>query len=178
LRDDSNDPEARAVYLLVEIRKILDHAYDKKTDYALLRFYCDWIVHTEKTRSLEHIAPLVQKVYVGIKTQIEQGPYSLSERPPIVEFIYMDSLKEEMISLFEKEGLPKDLFEKDAWNNFVAAVVQVLVDQPILNPVPEVPCIVLTPSNPGCICGTMEFTQPVKAYDGQEYSHYNFKNVY
>jgi len=40
------DSEAAAVYLMVELRKILDHAYDKETDLTLLRFYCDWVVHT------------------------------------------------------------------------------------------------------------------------------------
>ena len=81
------DTEAGAVYLIVEIRKVLDHAYDKKTEYTLLRFYCDWVVHTEKSRSLEHIAPIIARVYADIKHRIVTGPYLLPGREHIVSFI-------------------------------------------------------------------------------------------
>ena len=74
LSEGAVNNEAKGVYLLVEIRKILDHAYDKQKDFLLLRFYCDWIVHTEKSRNLEHIAPVVQKVYDDVKAQIQQSP--------------------------------------------------------------------------------------------------------
>lgn len=178
LRGSALDPEARAVYLFVEIRKILDHAYDKKGDYTLLRFYCDWIVHTEKSRNLEHIAPLVEKAYAGVKAEMERGPYPPPDRSPVGEFIYMDALQKEMMSLFGKEGLPGDLFDKQRWAGFVAATVQVLIDQPILEAIPEVPRLVLIPSNPRCICGIMEFAQPITAYDGKKYSSYDFGNAY
>ena len=46
--------ECHIVYLMVEIRKILDHERDhrKNGEFSLLRFYCDWTVHTEKQESL------------------------------------------------------------------------------------------------------------------------------
>jgi hypothetical protein len=172
------DTEAVAVYLMVEIRKVLDHAYDKKTEYMLLRFYCDWVVHTEKSRNLEHIAPIIARVYADIKHQIETASYSTRGREHIVSFIYMDDLKNEMSNLFSKEGLPTLLFEKESWVPFIAALVQVLVDQPILDPIPDVPRLVLTLSNPGYICGVMEFSTPIRGHDGTEYGYYDFKNAY
>jgi len=113
LSTESISDETRIIYLLVELRKVLDHAYNKKTDYLLLRFYCDWVVHTEKTQHVDHIASVVQKVYDGVKDQIEKSPYPLSGRAPIAKFIYMDELKSQMESLFKKENLPSNLFQKD-----------------------------------------------------------------
>jgi hypothetical protein len=178
LSKDPIDSEMETVYLLVEIRKILDHAYKKKTDFLVLRFYCDWIVHTDKSYHLDHIAPMVKNIYNDIKTQIEQSLYPLHGKPAIVESMYMDKLKEEMGDLFRKEGLPSELFEKDRWIGFISALVQVLTDQPILNPIAEVPRLVLTPSYPGCICGVVEFSQPITGYDGKKYGYYEFKNAY
>lgn len=170
--------EPGAVYLIVELRKILDHAYDKNTGYPLLRFYCDWVVHTKKSQNLQHIAPIVRKVYDDVKTQIEQSSFPLPGKSEVVGFIYMDALKMEMEDLFKKESLPLSLFVKKDWISFIGSLVQVLTDQPILNPIPEVPCLVLVPANPGCICGIMEFSQPIIAYDGKSYDHFNFKNAY
>lgn len=172
------DTEPNAVYLLVQLRKVLDHAYSNPKSYSLLRFYCDWIVHTEKNRNLTHIAPLVQQIYDDVKVQIEKGPLAATRHPGIVQFIYMEELRNEMEGLFKKENLPLDLFQKAPWVAFIATVVQVLTNQPILNPIPEVPRLVLTPANPGCICGIMEFAQPITSYDGKTYSYYDFKNAY
>lgn len=172
------DSEPKAMYLMVETRKILDHAYEKKTDYLLLRFFSDWVVHTEKTYNLEHIAPVIQKIYDAVKITIET-PYPSTANLPIVDFLYMEDLREEMLDLFRKEGLPLDFFEKGSWVSFVAQLVQILTDQPIVNPIPEVPLFVLTPANPGCVCGIMRFSTPISTYDGKnEYSYFDFKNVY
>jgi hypothetical protein len=176
LSGSSNSEEAKVTYILVEIRKILDHAYDKQKEFSLLRFYCDWIVHTEKTRGLAHIAPVVQKVFDDVKTQIQQKPFSGNSA--ILDFIYMDGLRNEMEGLFKKEGLPLNLFQKDSWISFLATMVQILTDQPILNPIPDVSRLVLTPANPGCVCGIMEFAHPITGHDGRKHTHYDFKNVY
>jgi hypothetical protein len=169
-----------AVYLLVELRKVLDHVYSgrKQEKFLLLRFYCDWIVHTDKSRHLEHIAPIIKKAYDDVKMRIEQGPYAVPGKDAILEFIYMDGLKAEMEEFFTIEQLPLQMFQPGPWATFVSAIVQILVDQPILNPVPEVPRLVLTPANPRCICGIMEFAHLITGHDGKQYAHYDFKNVY
>lgn len=178
LANDFLATEPNVTYVMVEVRKVLDHAYNKKTDYTPLRFYCDWVVHTDKSHNLQHIAPLVQQVYDDVKNQIEQGPHFFPPDQAIVKFMYMEGLKAEMEDLFTKEGLPLDLFDKARWTSFVSALVQVLTNQPILNPVPDVTRLELVLANPGCICGIMEFTQALTAPDGQTYTYYDFKNAF
>lgn len=170
--------EPNVTYIMVETRKILDHAYNKKTDYTLLRFYCDWVVHTDKSQNLQHIAPLVQQVYDDVKDQIEQGPHFMPPDPAIVGFMYMEGLRKEMEDLFIKEALPLDMFDKSRWTDFVSALVQVLTNQPILNPTPDVTRLELVPANPGCICGILEFAKSLTEPDGQTWGHYKFMNAF
>ncbi len=42
--------EADVVYVMVEIRKLLEHLRIKGRDYSVLAFYCDWVLHTSLDR--------------------------------------------------------------------------------------------------------------------------------
>jgi hypothetical protein len=61
--------EAQVVYLLIEIRKILDR--DSNMKYPLLRFYCDWCVHTRKDKITPQIKLIMEQLYTNIKDQIQ-----------------------------------------------------------------------------------------------------------
>jgi len=98
------------VYLMVEVRKILDHAY-QKNDFTLIRFYAEWFLHTEKSRNLQHIEPVIRSVYEGIKTQIKNFPLSSPEKLPVISFMEMEDLLDEMRQLFQNENLPSNIFE-------------------------------------------------------------------
>jgi hypothetical protein len=39
--------EAKVAYILVQVRKLLEHNPHLKAQYDTLRFYCDWTVHTK-----------------------------------------------------------------------------------------------------------------------------------
>src|ERR1035438_1539807 len=57
------DEECLVVYLLVEIRKILDHENNGK--YPISRFYSDWCVHTAKDK----ITPQIKVIMEGIRKE-------------------------------------------------------------------------------------------------------------
>jgi hypothetical protein len=61
--------EHHVVYLLVEIRKILDHENDRGNNgrYPLLRFFSDWSVHTAKDK----ITPQIKATMTGILVEIK-----------------------------------------------------------------------------------------------------------
>lgn len=171
--------ECRVVYLMMEFRKILDHAYDRNKDFTLLRFYCDWLVHTEKSKISDSIKIIIEKLYEEIKFQIETGSPGLKGDTLIVGFIYMEDLKKEILEFLSKENLPLDLCtNEDFWVNFIKNIVGVLVDQPILKPTRDVSAIVLLPATPGCISGHIYFTIPIVGKDAINYDHYTFRNAY
>jgi len=168
--------ESEVVYLMVEIRKILDLAYDKKADFVLLRFYCDWTVHTAKDQHLENIKPVIDKMYKNIKLQIEG--HLGSTKSPVTDFIYLEELKKEMIEFLSKESLPNDWCQtKELWVEFTKLLLNVLIDQPINNPTDDVSSFTFLEAAPNCIRGRINFTHILSDDDGT-YDHYIFGNAY
>lgn len=106
--------ECEAVYLMVELRKLLDR---EEIDAPLVRFYCNWTVHTSKSYN--------DKLMEQVETIIDEVSKTRSADH------HMQAFKEQMSHLFEKQGLNEKLFEAKAWNSFIIALVQVLADQPI-----------------------------------------------
>lgn len=169
--------EPQATYLMVELRKILDHAYDKKEDFTILRFYSDWTVHTAKERSLENIRPIIEAMYESAKKQIEEPHLAPFGKTPVVDFIYLEELKAEMLTLFRTESLPEEIFEKTNWVAFVQLLVNILMGQPIVSPTKDVTSFVFMEAAPGCIRGRMDFAVPLSNKEGT-YQYYQFGNVY
>lgn len=168
--------ECESLYLMVEIRKILDHAYDRK-NYTLLRFYCDWTLHTDKRQNLEYISPIIEKIYNEIKFHIENHPFRPKELP-LKNFEYMEELKKEMKQFLTKEELQTDLCDNNLfWVEFVKLLVSILANQPIIKPTKDIKYFTLSPSAPGTVQGDIGFTEPISNKDGN-YNHYLFYNTY
>jgi len=59
--------ECQAVYLMVELRKLLDREKEDRKNtnekyFPLIRFYCDWTVHTSKKYKTEAISGVMNKI--------------------------------------------------------------------------------------------------------------------
>src|SRR5437899_1770065 len=50
--------EAQAVYILVQIRKLLEDSGTKK--FEVLKMFCDWALHTELSRNKQIVALLAE----------------------------------------------------------------------------------------------------------------------
>ncbi len=125
--------ECHIVYLLVEIRKLMERTECNESKFQILRFYCDWALHTKKNQRLNVIASIVQ----GIEDSILQGhrfpdgqflPFGNSH----IQFIYKEELQRSMKDFFLEQGLPTSMFNKEKWEKFVFLFIQVLIDQPIV----------------------------------------------
>jgi hypothetical protein len=160
--------ESDVVYLLVEIRKILDR--DNNRNYPLLRFYADWSVHTEKDRITREIHDIMVEIYADVYELITQYPPPVSKRSKVIGFMYMEDLQAEMEKFLQEYSLPDSLAtNKDYWIQFVNLLVQILSDQPINRPCDEIENFSFLPLAEGCVGGRIDFTRPIKQYD-----HYDF----
>lgn len=123
--------ECQVVYLLVEIRKILEH--DNETGYKLLRFFCDWTVHTKKDRKMEGIIEIVTKIDSLISSV---DKITTEQNEQILKFLEMNELRKELSQFLTSRSLPNDLGKDNHnWSIFVDILAQVLSGQPILNPI-------------------------------------------
>lgn len=120
--------ECEVVYLLVELRKLLDRNVEMNLpkEYSLVRFHADWIVHTRK----DYITPTMKKIMLDIENSIDIYP-----KKGNIDFLLMPDFRKELSSLLKENYLPNDLCVEDKkWLYFILALTQVLADQPIINP--------------------------------------------
>lgn len=161
--------EYHVVYLMVCIRKILDHEGIKS--FPLTRFYCDWTVHTDKGHITDEIRQIMEEVYKTAKSDIER-PSSQRSMSPVMQFAYMENLQNELKTFFSERRLQTTLGD-EGWLEFIALLVKVLENQPILKPIAEVEYFSFIPAADRCVAGVIEFRERIK---GQK--TYKFANAY
>lgn len=116
--------EKDVVYIMVEIRKLLERS-DNKSNYPLLNFYCNWALHTEISR----ISP-ARQILEKIEKAISSGKY---DPFPVEEFISFEDFRKEIKSFLTEYSLPRDLFDfaNEKWINFRKIFIDILIDCPL-----------------------------------------------
>lgn len=164
--------ECQIVYLMVEVRKVIDHEKSNKT-YPLLKFYSDWTVHTEKDQITPEIKQMMEVMYKTAESEIK-NPALRKAGSPIMQFAYMEGLGQEMKAFLENHDIDSTLATKeDKWLEFIKLLVKVLENQPIIAPTPDIEFFVFEPANAGCVIGVLRFKQAIGKYD-----FYRFMNAY
>jgi len=152
---DAHDPfkeECEAVYLMVELRKLLDREH-RRDQFSLVRFYCDWTVHTYKDRGQAAIMSIMEK----LNQSLSNGSSYPTE--DTFTFFSLSELRKEMSDLFRTHGLRIELCQDDShWTHFVDVFVQVLADQPITNPIRSITSVSFAAGNIGTKTVTVKFT--------------------
>jgi hypothetical protein len=113
------DTEPRVMYLMVEIRKVLEHENDKN---GLLYFYCNWVVHTKMNKAFaKEFFDLISPIINGIDIKA-------------CRLIDFSELRKEMKLFLEKLNLSIDITNHYNWELFREKLIDILVDTPIENP--------------------------------------------
>jgi len=112
--------ECEVVYLLAEIRKILD------SSYKALGFYCNWVLHIQLTEQ--------SAKYISDKFNNNMGVEYLAELKKGMEshddFFKLEDLKSELKSFFtdEKHQLPQNMFEDEKWERFKRYFLKIIAE--------------------------------------------------
>jgi hypothetical protein len=166
--------EAKAVYLMVETRKLLDYRReDGRPDLTHLRFYCDWVVHISKDRTdaatIEVLKTLQSQVQAQIRTVSQIAAVSATD------FAYFESMQSELSTFLSDEGIDTTNLRR-CWSEFVSILVKALENQPLtidsrhgLN----ISKITFLPAAPGCVILHVDFVAPVGRF-----AWFELKNVY
>ena len=120
--------EFEVIYIMVELRKLLDRERGKNNSdsYSLVRFHADWALHTRKNR----ITSSMKKIMKNIDDAIDVYPKNGN-----IDFLLLPEFRKELTKLLKENDLPNEFCKNDSmWMSFMVALTQVLADQPIVNP--------------------------------------------
>ncbi len=119
--------EAETVYIIVEIRKILERDGLKYKDYKLINFYGNWVVHCiidkpDNTREyFKEICDLLEKMK-GEGINLTDYNFRL-----IYNKISFLELKNEFINFFERYNINKNLLY-NYWEYFLRNLISIISD--------------------------------------------------
>ncbi len=113
--------------------KKLEH--ESTDNFSLLRFYCDWIVHTKKDRGMQGIVDVAEK----LNALVDGVEITSLHHEQLLKFLDMPELRKELLDFLSKHSLPNDLCELyKKWQIFTDTLSKVLSDQPIIYPIPSI----------------------------------------
>ena len=115
--------ECQVVYVLVEIRKLLDRDTKNAPPYNSLRLYSNWVVHVELT-GLQ--AQNVVKRADAFYPKIMAGTLNEEEKGDFARIFSLDVFREELNHFLEHKNLTS--FSDSAWNIFLACFLNVIED--------------------------------------------------
>ncbi len=123
------ETEMQVVYILVEIRKLLEHD-GKKELYPAPNFYGNWVVHTKLSGS--PVADRIVRLLDEVMYRKANGTVDLKLEDEAVAFFNETLFREQLSALLESVGLPTELCTDDTtWHDFRKKLAGVIEDAPL-----------------------------------------------
>ncbi|MCZ6752665.1 MAG: hypothetical protein O7E51_12670 [Acidobacteria bacterium] len=122
--------ERQVVYLLAEVRKLLDHLC-ATSQYRSLRLYCNWAVHIKLERSFAlSIVEKVDQLY----SKLMKGPrLSKEEHDELFGIFAPDNFRQDFKSFLREQSLPISICQNDKrWAMFLSYYLRVIQDCPLV----------------------------------------------
>ena len=114
--------EAQIVYLLVQIRKLMEHK-SKKTS-TTLKMFCDWALHIELSRNKQIVELLKEFDEAVGRCENDYGPINQ-------DYLTLKKFKEAMKDFLTEFNLPKNILESSEWSLFLRLYNSVVSDCPV-----------------------------------------------
>lgn len=116
--------------VMVLSRQVLEmRGLGKKSSFDLLKFYCDWCVHFEMSRSIHCVGILEEVTNILIQYSSETDMAIITKE--VSKAISLDTLRKELSDLYASEGISTVLFSDRNWKNFSELLVGVLLDKKV-----------------------------------------------
>jgi len=121
--------EADSVYLLVQIRKLLDH--ENSSRYPQLRFYGNWVAHINLSNKQSALMEYLRRIDDAISAQ-ENNQQNFDGL--ITDAMSLDRLRDEMTTFFEERNINYQMLEVPQWRKFIKLLLGILADTPLVAP--------------------------------------------
>jgi len=124
--------ERQVVYILVELRKLLEkRGLDKHERYRALMFCCDWAAHSKLSRES---AKAITVLFDRYETKYRVEPVGVGQAgiPELVEFCEHSRFRQQFVSACGIGNIPADAVKDDVWwRSFLKHFSEVVRDCPI-----------------------------------------------
>jgi len=118
--------ERQVVYILVELRKLLD-SRERDARFESLKFYCDWAMHTKMDRST------ARNFISSVDALFSASPnITQEENDRLGQLLYLESFRNQLRALLLSEGLSDRICESAEWLNFLDCYSRVIEDCPLV----------------------------------------------
>jgi hypothetical protein len=107
--------ERQVVYILVELRKLLEKkGLLKEERFRALRFCCDWTVHSKLDRDTANI---ITELFDHYESMCRQEPIGVSQAgiPELVEFCEHSRFRQQLITACQTVDIATDTISNDDW---------------------------------------------------------------
>src|SRR3989338_2579464 len=131
LRNGINS-EKDVLYFMAEARKMLDKG--ALGQYQTLRFYCNWVLHTE-IEDLKDFFEFFVEVSTLVKMYLAAPNASIRRRLNffVSDFLAFPRLKNELRSLLKEKGLSDQLVnDEPQWRAFAKHMKEIIIDSPLI----------------------------------------------
>ena len=118
------EKECHVVYILVEIRKLLDRLKDKNT--PLLYFYTNWVLHEEISKKIS--MPAIHHLLDEIEQTLLNKKY---DSGAVIKIIDFEEFCNEIGIFLTKFNMQNPFTDRRYWDNFRGFFVDILVDCPL-----------------------------------------------
>jgi hypothetical protein len=126
---DVLDTEMQVVYVLVEIRKYLEHNAELRKRHPALNFYCCWAVHSE---AAGHGADRILERFDRLRPLMKSG-LTADQKAEIFRTLTLGKLKEELIDFLDALGIASSIKGSSAdWLKFLKAYAAITEDCPFV----------------------------------------------
>ena len=125
--------EADALYLMVEVRKLLEQQQAKK-QYEYLTFRCDWALHpTLAGPTAQKILEQFNAANIHLKRGVELHDLPSLLRMEIDRISKMRYFEEQLEAFLKANGIPTlDETRSDGWLHFVHLYAKIIEDCPLV----------------------------------------------
>jgi hypothetical protein len=126
------DSECKVVYLLAEVRKLLERD-DPEHNMGSLWMYCHWALHVDlesPTTTSGFLEALDRWVTNNVAHLVPSGPWSSGEEFALSEdFVYLETLRRQLQAFLESYELPTTICtDNNNWGRFIREYAGVIED--------------------------------------------------
>jgi hypothetical protein len=124
--------EAEALYLIVEVRKLLEQQQAKR-QFEYLTFHCDWAVHaTLKGTTAQRILKLFDEANLHLKSGIKLENLPSQLREEVEGISMMQYFEAELNGFLAANGLSLIKSRSEAWTHFLHLYARIVEDCPLV----------------------------------------------